>query len=85
MITRAKICLQWSIKPEPRLDWSPLKLRTRIYKGASRPPVVAVKNVPARHHLPRTFIDILYYQGVHMQNREHTESTGKISIGSFYS
>lgn len=85
MITRAKICLQWSIKPEPRLDWSPLKLRTRIYMGASRPPVVTVKNVPAQHHLPRTFIDILYYQGVHMQNREHTESTGKISIASFYS
>lgn len=73
------------VKPELRLDWSPLKLRTRIYMGAHRPTVVIVKNVPAQHHLLRTFIDILYYQGVHMQDKEHTESTGKICIGSFYS
>ena len=31
------------VKPEPRLDWSPLKLRIRIYMGAPRSPVVIIK------------------------------------------
>ena len=31
------------VKPEPHLHWSPLKLRTRIYMRAARPPVAIVK------------------------------------------
>ena len=68
------------VKPEPHLHWSPLKLRTRIYMRAARPPVAIVKK-----GFGSTSSPFYVYQGVHMQDKEHTESTGKICIGSFYS
>ena len=36
------------------------------------------KKVLAQHHLPPILTHILCYQGVHMQDKERTESTGKI-------
>ena len=78
-----EICL-WSSKTwtTPRLV--SFKTKDSNLYGIPLAPVVIVKKVPAHHHLLRIFIQILCYQGVHMQDKEHTESTGKICIGSFY-
>ena len=78
-----EICL-WSSKTwtTPRLV--SFKTKDSNLYGIPPAPVVIVKKVPAHHHLPRTFIQILCYQGVHMQDKEHTESTGKICIYWFF-